>query len=107
MVLAELAGVVAEIKQELGNRRGAGSQIRRAPGKLRRDHTSAERIHAGEEHVAPRRAALHGIVGGELPTLRTDTVDVGSFANPDALVVETHLHPADVVTHNEQNVRLL
>ena len=32
VVLAELAGVVAEIEQELGERRGAGSQIRRAAG---------------------------------------------------------------------------
>ncbi len=35
MVLAELAGVVAEIEQELGERRGAGPQIGRAAGQLR------------------------------------------------------------------------
>ncbi len=36
MVLAELAGVVAEIEQEFGERRGAGPQIGRAAGQLRR-----------------------------------------------------------------------
>jgi len=35
MVLAELAGGIAEIEQELGQRRGAGPQIRRTAGKLR------------------------------------------------------------------------
>ena len=59
MVLAELAGVVAEIEQELGERRGAGPQIGRAAGQLRRDHAGAQRIHAGEEGVAPGGAALH------------------------------------------------
>jgi hypothetical protein len=37
MVLAELAGIAAEIEQELGERRGAGSQIGRAARQLRRD----------------------------------------------------------------------
>ena len=59
VVLAELAGVVAEIEQELGQRRGAGSQIGRAAGQLRRDHAGAQRIHAGKEGVAPGGAALH------------------------------------------------
>ena len=59
VVLAELAGVVAEIEQELGERRGAGPQVGRAAGQLRRDHAGAQRIHAGEEGVAPGGAALH------------------------------------------------
>ena len=44
MVLAELAGVVAEIEQELGERRRAGPQIGRAAGQLRRDHAGAQRM---------------------------------------------------------------
>ena len=59
MVLAELAGVVAEIEQELGERRRAGPQVGRAAGQLRRDHAGAQRIHAGEEGVATGGAALH------------------------------------------------
>ena len=61
MVLAELAGVVAEIEQELGERRRAGPQIGRAAGQLRRDHAGAQRMHAGEEGVAAGRAALLGV----------------------------------------------
>ena len=62
VVLAELAGVVAEVEQELGERRRSRPQIGRAAGQLRRDHAGAQRIHAGEEGVAARRAALHGDV---------------------------------------------
>src|SRR5262249_57053476 len=37
MVLAELAGVVAEVHQELGECRRAGPQVGRATGELRRE----------------------------------------------------------------------
>jgi hypothetical protein len=52
IVLAELASSVAKIQQELGERWCAGSQIGRAPGKLRGDHARAQRIHSGEKDVA-------------------------------------------------------
>ena len=61
VVLAELAGGVAEIVQELGERRRAGSQLGRAARQLRRDHAGAQRIHAGEEGVASGGAALHRV----------------------------------------------
>ncbi len=38
MVLTELAGVVAEVEQDLGERRGAGLQVRGAAWKLGRNH---------------------------------------------------------------------
>ena len=53
MVLAELAGIVAEIEQELGDRRGTGPQVGRAARQLRRDHAGAQRIYAGEERLRP------------------------------------------------------
>src|SRR5258706_16062428 len=62
MVLAEFAGGVAEIEQELRERRGAGPQVRRAAGQLRRNHAGAQRMHAGEEGVAPGGAALLRVV---------------------------------------------
>ena len=62
VVLAELAGVVAEVAQEPGERRRAGPQVGRAARQLRRDHAGAQRMHAGEEGVAPGRAALLGVV---------------------------------------------
>ena len=43
VVLAELAGVVAEVPQEPRERRGAGPQVGRAARQLRRDHAGAQR----------------------------------------------------------------
>ena len=107
VVLAELAGVVAEIAQELGERRRAGPQIGRAAGQLRRDHAGAQRMHAGEEGIAPGRAALLGIVGHEDRAFIADAVDVGRFPDHQAAMVDARLHPADVVAHDEEDVGLL
>jgi len=101
MVLAKLAGGVAEIKQEPGERRSPLAQIGRAAWQLRRDHASAQRIHAGEEGVATGCAALHRHIIHEHRTFMPDAVDVGRFPDHQAAVVDARLHPADVVTHDE------
>jgi hypothetical protein len=49
--------VVAEIEQELCDRRSAGPQIGRAARQLRRNHAGTHRIHPGKERVAPGGAA--------------------------------------------------
>src|SRR4029077_14857288 len=107
MVLAELAGVVAKIEQKLGDRRGAGPEIRRATGQLRRNHAGAQRMHTGEECITTRRAALLGVVLGELRAFLTDLVDVRRFADHQALMVDARLHPPNVVAHDEEDVGLL
>jgi len=107
VVLAELAGVVAEVAQEPRERRSSRLQVGRAARQLRRDHAGAERIHAGEEGVAPRRAALLGVVMHEDRAFVPDAVDVGRLAHHQAAVVDARLHPADVIAHDEQDVRLL
>jgi hypothetical protein len=53
VVLAELAGGVVKISQEPRERRRAGSQVGRAAGELRWNHAGAQRMHSGEEGVAP------------------------------------------------------
>ena len=107
MVLAELAGVVAEIEQELGERRGAGPQIGRAAGQLRRNHAGAQRMHAGEEGVAAGGAALLGIVVREDRAFIADAIDVGRLADHQAAMVDARLVQADVVAHDEEDVGLL
>ena len=57
MVLAELAGGVAQIEQELGEARRAGSQIRNGARQLRQDHARAVRMHAGDEGACARRCS--------------------------------------------------
>ena len=107
MVLAELAGVVAEIEQEFGERRSAGPQIGRAAGQLRGDHAGAQRIHAGEEGIAPGRAALLGVIVHEDCAFVADAIDVRRLADHQAAVVDARLHPADIVTHDEEDVGFL
>jgi hypothetical protein len=36
-----------------------------------------------------------------------DTIDVRRFTNHQAAMVDARLHPADVVTHDEENIRLV
>src|SRR5262249_515772 len=107
MVLAELAGVVAKVDQELGECRRAGPQVGRATGELRWDHAGAQRIHPGEERVTPGSAALLGVVGHELRAFLPDAVDVRRFAVHQALMVDAWLHPADVIAHDEEDGGLL
>src|SRR6516225_11086699 len=107
VVLAEFAGVVTELTQEHGERRRAGQQVGRAAGQLRRDHASAQRMHAGKEGIAPGGTTLLGVVVHEDRTLLADAVDVGGFSHHQAAVVDARLHPADVVAHDEEDVGFL
>ncbi len=101
VILAELAGRIAEIMKEFCERRSAGPQIRWAAWQLRWDHAGAQRMHAGEEGVASGRAALLGVVGHEDRAFLADAIDVGRFSDHQAAMVDAGLHPADVVTHDE------
>ena len=107
MVLAELAGVVAEIEQELGKMRRSGPYIGRAAGKFRQDHADADRLHAGDEGRSPGSATLLGVIVHELGTFIADAIDVGRLADHQPLMVDAGLHPADVIAHDEQDVGLL
>jgi hypothetical protein len=68
---------------------------------LRRDHARAQRIHAGEKRIAPRGAALHGDIVHEDCAFPTDAIDVGSFTDHQAAMINAGLHPPDVITHDE------
>ncbi|EXI71476.1 MAG: hypothetical protein AW07_03538 [Candidatus Accumulibacter sp. SK-11] len=106
VVLAELAGVVPQVEQELGERRSTRTKVAWAAGKLRWNHAGAQRMHAGEEGVAPGRTALLGVVMHEDGTFLGDAVDVRRFADHQPTVVDARLHPANVVTHDEQDIGL-
>src|ERR1700747_1381328 len=93
MVLAKLAGGVAEIEQELCQAWRAGSQIARTAGQLRRDHARAQRMHAGDERVAPGSATLLSVVVHEDRAFFRDTVNVGGFPDHQTAVIATRLHP--------------
>ena len=107
VVLAELAGVVAEIQQEFCYRGRARQQRTGGTRKLRHDHARPQRMHAGGEGGAPGRAALLGIIGHKPRTFIREAVDVGRLPNHEPLMVGTHVHDADVIAHDEQDVGLV
>jgi hypothetical protein len=104
VILAELAGVVAEIAQEPCERRRTGPQVGWAARELWRYHARPQRLHAGEEGIAPGRAALLGIVSHEDRAFIADAVDVGCFPDHPPAVIDARLHQADVIAHDEQDV---
>ena len=61
--------------------------------------------HARNEGSTPSRAALLGVISHELCAFVADAVDVGRFADRQALVIDARLHPADVIAHDEENIR--
>ncbi len=104
VVLAELAGVVAEIQQEFCQRGRARQQRTGGTRKLRHDHARPQRMHAGEEGGAAGRAALLGIIGHKPRAFFPEAVDVGRLPNHEPLMVSADVHDADVVAHDEQDV---
>src|SRR6266516_981660 len=107
MVLAELAGAVAQIVEERGESGRPGPQVGRAARELRRDHARAQRIHAREEGVAPGRATLLSVVGHHDRAFVRNPVDVWRFPDHQAAMITARLHPADVIAHYEEDVRFL
>ena len=97
---------VAEVKQELGEARRAGAQVRNRARQLRQDHARAVRVHAGDEGAAPGGAARLGVVVHEHAAFGGEPVDVRRFPDHQAAVITARLHPADVVAHDEQDVGL-
>ena len=82
-------------------------QVGRASGNFRQGHANAKRLHAGDEGSTTCRAALLGVISHEDRAFIADAVDVGRLTNRQATVIDARLHPADVVTHDEEDVRLL
>src|SRR6266542_1764877 len=107
MVLAELAGAVAQIVEERGESRRSGPQVGRAARQLRRDHAHAQRMHAREEGGAPGRATLLSVVGHHNRAFFRNPVNVGRFPDHQAAMIAARLHPADIIAHDEQDVWVL
>ena len=61
----------------------------------------------GDEVGAAGGAARFGVVVGESHALGGELVEVRRLAGHDALVIGADIEPADVVTHDDENVRLL
>ena len=53
------------------------------------------------------RPEVHGEIVNEDCAFLSDAVDVGRFADHQAAVIDARLHPADIVTHDEEDVWFL
>src|SRR4029077_5723988 len=107
VILAELAGGIAQIVQELGEGRRAGRQIRNGARQLRQHHPRAVRMHSGEEGRAPGRAARLGVVSHEYAAFLRDAIYAWCFPDHQAAMIAARLHPADIIAHDEQDICFL
>ena len=105
MVLAELAGGVAHRLERRGDGRRLGRHADRRAGLADGGQAGADRQLAGDEVGATGRAARLGVVVGEAHALGGKLVEVRRLPGHDALVVGADIEPADVVAHDDDDVR--
>ena len=106
MVLAELAGLVAQRLQHGGERHGLVRHADIGAGLADRRQAGAQRQLAGDEVGAAGGAARLGIVVGEAHALGGELVEVRRLAGHDALVIGADVEPADIVAHDDEDVGL-
>ena len=107
VVLAELAGGVPETLEDLRDRRVLRFDPQRGAGHADFGEAGADRLLAGEEGGTAGGAALLAVEVGEHRALAGDAVDVRRAVPHEAVVVAADIEPADVVRHDEENVRLV
>ncbi len=107
VVLAELAGGIAHVLEHRGNGHRLGGHADFGAGLADRGHAGADRQLAGDEVRATRRAARLGVVVGEQHALVGDLVEVRRPAGHHAAMVGADVPHADVVAHDDDDVRLL
>ena len=106
VVLAELAGGVAERLHDVGDARIERPEAKLGAGQADLGQAGADRRLAGDEGRAAGSAALLAVPVGEDRAFLADAVDIGRAVAHDAHVVGADIEPADVVAHDEQDVRL-
>jgi hypothetical protein len=106
MVLAELAGCVAERFERCGKRAGLVRDSDIGAGLADCRQACAERNLAGDEIGAAGRAARFSVVVGEAHAIGGELVEIRRLAGHDALVIGADVEPADIVAHDDQDVRL-
>ncbi len=107
VVLAELPGGVALALQDGGQRGRLGGHADVRARLADRGQAGADGELAGDEVGAAGGAAGLGVVGVEDRPLVGELLEVGVGLLHDAAVVGVDVHPADVVAHDEEDVRLV
>ena len=106
VVLAELAGRVAQRLQHLGDGRVFGLQADIGSRHADLGQARADRVLSGDEGGASRGAALLPVVVGEGDALVGDAVDVRRAVAHLPAAVVADVPPADVIAPENQDVRL-
>ena len=104
VVLAELAGSVAEAFEQAADR---GIQLAHAHRRARKadfGQAGADAVLAGEERRATGGARLLAVVVQEPEALLGDAVDVGRFIAHQPVAVATDVGDADVVAEDDEDV---
>ena len=107
MVLAELPGRIALRLQQFGDRRVLLRQAFLRGRQPDLQQPGAQRRLSGDEGGAARGAGLLAVVVGEDSALVGDAIDVGRAIAHHAAVVGADVPVADVVAHDDDDVRLL
>src|SRR5262245_5041917 len=107
VILAELAGDIAERLEELGDGRVLGTQTLIGAGQPDLGQPRADRRLPGDERGPPGGAALLAVPVGEYRAFSGHAVDVGRAVPHDAEIVGADVVPPDVVAPENQNVGLL
>ena len=107
MVLAELAGGVAEVLQQAADRRIELAHAHRRAGEADLGQPGADAVLAGEERRAAGGAALLAVVVQEANAFLGDAVDVGRLVAHQAVAVGADVGDADVVAEDDEDVRFL
>ena len=106
MVLAELAGRVTEALEHLRDGHVFGLDPQGGAGHADLGQARADRLLAGEERRTASGAALLAVEVREHRALAGDAIHVRRAIAHEAVVVAAQIEPADVVRHDEENVRL-
>ena len=106
MVLAELAGGVAQRLQQFGDGRVFRPEADIGAGHADLGQAGADRVLAGDERGAAGGAALLAVIVGEGRAFMADAVDVGGAVAHLAAVVVADVPPADIVAPEDEDVRL-
>ena len=105
VVLAELAGGVAQRLEQFGDRRVLGGPADIGARNADLAHSGAVHALSADERRPARRAALLAVGVGEAHALVGDPVDVRCAVAHQAVAVATQVADADVVAPDDQDVR--
>ena len=106
VVLAELAGGVAEVLEQAADRRIELAHAHRRAGEADLGQAGADAVLAGEERRAAGGAGLLAVVVQEAEAFLGDAVDVGRLVAHQAVAVGADVGDADVVAEDDEDVRL-